>query len=128
MFSGHTSIVTLFTCFIMEYTPRSWKGLEYGAYMLNVLGMFFVLAAHEHYSIGIFYLVTNIVADVFMAYFIASRMFSYYHTLANTISNKIGHYKKIKAFFMFQYLEEYSDGIVPNEYEVPFLNHKAKKV
>jgi hypothetical protein len=71
-----------------------------------MFGIFFVLAAHEHYSI-----------DVFIAFYITSRMFLYYHSLAN---NRALHQKdsfRTKIWFpMFSYFESSIEGIVPNEY------------
>ena len=76
------------------------------SWVLNMFGVFFVLAAHEHYSI-----------DVFIAFYITSRMFLYYHSLAN---NRALHQRdsfRTKIWFpMFSYFESSIDGIVPNEY------------
>lgn len=78
-------------------------------WVLNVFGLFFILGAHEHYSI-----------DVFIAFYISSRLFLYYHSLAN---NKVlfqGDHKRVKIWFpLFSYFESNIRAMVPNEFEWP---------
>lgn len=83
--------------------------LHTGCWILNVFGLFFILGAHEHYSI-----------DVFVAFYITSRLFLYYHSLAN---NKVlfqRDHKRVKIWFpLLSYFESNIHSIVPNEYECP---------
>lgn len=80
------------------------------SWVLNLFGVFFILAAHEHYSI-----------DVFIAFYITTRLFLYYHTLANNraLYQRDGHRTRI-WFPLFSFFESSVNGIVPNEYEIPF--------
>jgi hypothetical protein len=74
-----------------------------------MFGIFFILAAHEHYSI-----------DVFVAFYISSRLFLYYHTLSNNQALMQRDSTRTKVWFpLFSYFESSVDGIVPNEYETP---------
>ncbi|XP_033739972.1 sphingomyelin synthase-related protein 1-like [Pecten maximus] len=114
MFSGHTVCITLLNFFITEYTPRQGKYNSYYLHMLtwvaNMFGIFFILAAHEHYSI-----------DVFIAFYISSRLFLYYHVLANNRSLMLRDKKRRRIWFpLFSFFESKCDGIVPNEFEWPF--------
>ncbi|KAH8338239.1 hypothetical protein KR074_006219 [Drosophila pseudoananassae] len=107
MFSGHTVALTLLNFFITEYTPRNLYFLHTLTWLLNMFGIFFILAAHEHYSI-----------DVFVAFYITSRLFLYYHTLANNRALMQGDSKRTRVWFpMFSYFESSVDGMVPNEFD-----------
>lgn len=87
-------------------TPRNLYFLHTCTWLLNMFGIFFILAAHEHYSI-----------DVFIAFYIASRLFLYYHTLANNQALMSGDSNRTRIWFpLFSYFESSVDGIIPNEY------------
>ncbi|KAM8858555.1 sphingomyelin synthase-related protein 1-like isoform 1-T2 [Spinachia spinachia] len=108
MFSGHTVIITLLNFFVTEYTPRTWNLIHTISWVLNLFGIFFILAAHEHYSI-----------DVFIAFYITTRLFLYYHTLANTRAFQQSRRARI-WFPMFSFFECNVNGPVPNQYHWPF--------
>ncbi|XP_068744306.1 sphingomyelin synthase-related protein 1-like [Montipora capricornis] len=123
MFSGHTVTITLLNFFISEYTPVHMYYLHTCCWVLNMFGIFFILAAHEHYSI-----------DVVIAFYITSRLFLYYHTLANTRALKRIDSRRTRVWFpLFWFFEEKVSGKVPNEYEWPlkwpsFFSLKAKSL
>ncbi|XP_029926341.1 sphingomyelin synthase-related protein 1-like isoform X2 [Myripristis murdjan] len=108
MFSGHTVVLTMLNFFVTEYTPRSWNLIHTISWVLNLFGIFFILAAHEHYSI-----------DVFIAFYITTRLFLYYHTLANTRAYQQSRRARI-WFPMFSFFECNVNGPVPNQYHWPF--------
>lgn len=123
MFSGHTSCLTLLNFFITEYSPRKLQNLHTFCWVLNLFGIFFILASHEHYSI-----------DVFVAVYVSSRLFLYYHCLANSnIFRQKDKERTMIWFPLFSFLEYEITSIVPNVYENPFrnlysyLNSKIKK-
>ena len=90
-------------------TPRRLHMLHTFSWLCNVFGIFLILAAHEHYSI-----------DVFIAFFITSRMFLYYHSLANNQALLQQDRRRTQAWFpLFSYFESKCNGIVPNQYQSP---------
>ncbi|KAK5973751.1 Sphingomyelin synthetase [Trichostrongylus colubriformis] len=109
MFSGHTTAITLLNHFITEYTPSSWTFLHTATWVMNLFGVFFILAGHEHYSI-----------DVFIAFYISSRMFLYYHAYAYNHANLTATDDRIRLWFpLGWFFEAGSIGKVPNEFEMP---------
>ncbi|XP_055339666.1 sphingomyelin synthase-related protein 1-like [Paramacrobiotus metropolitanus] len=110
MFSGHTVVITVLNHFITEYTPKRHRLIHLSSWTLNLFGMFFILAAHEHYSI-----------DVFIAFYISSRLFLYYHTMANTDILR-RHPRRANLYFpLYAFFEAEVYRVVPNEYEWPFM-------
>ncbi|KAF3708295.1 Sphingomyelin synthase-related protein 1 [Channa argus] len=108
MFSGHTVVITMLNFFVTEYTPQTWNLIHTISWVLNLFGIFFILAGHEHYSI-----------DVFIAFYITTRLFLYYHTLANTRAYQQSRRARI-WFPMFFFFECNVNGPVPNQYHWPF--------
>lgn len=107
MFSGHTVVLTLLNFFITEYTPPSMHFVHTTSWVLNLFGIFFILAGHEHYSI-----------DVFIAFYISTRLFLYYHTLANNRALYQPDRKRTKVWFpLFSFFESGVKDMVPNEYD-----------
>lgn len=122
MFSGHTIIsyshislsfwlayaLTLLNYFINEYTPFGWKGLHIFTWIMNCFGMFFILAAHEHYSIDVFIAFCIFDHDrnfkvSMTAIDISSRLFLYYHSLKPPGDGAEG--ERMRTFFpMYSYL------------------------
>lgn len=91
-------------------TPRSLYLIHTLSWVLNLFGIFFILAAHEHYSI-----------DVFIAFYISTRLFLYYHTLANNRALYQSDCKRTRIWFpLFYFFESGVHEIVPNQFDFPF--------
>ncbi|KAA0721981.1 Phosphatidylcholine:ceramide cholinephosphotransferase 2 [Triplophysa tibetana] len=72
LYSGHTVILTLTYLFIKEYSPCSFWWYHLVCWLMAAVGVVCILVAHEHYTV-----------DVLVAYFITTRLFYWYHTMAN---------------------------------------------
>jgi hypothetical protein len=95
---------------LLSDTPRRVYFLHTTTWILNLFGIFFILAAREHYSI-----------DVFVAFYITSRVFLYYHSLANSRALRSRDRYRARIWFpLFSFFESRVDGMVPNEYQLPW--------
>jgi len=104
--------------FSLPDTPRKWYYLHTLCWLLNAFGVFFILAAHEHYSI-----------DVLISFYISSRLFLYYHTLASTSQFRTSDQKRRRIWFpMFWFFEYGCQLVIPNEFEWPFTYQKLLEV
>jgi len=85
--------------------------------------MILILAAHEHYTI-----------DVFIAFFLTSRLFLYYHSLANNAVLYSRSDTRLSIWFpMFSYFEKNIQCMVPNVLRVPWpltliYSHDEEKI
>ncbi|XP_067092650.1 phosphatidylcholine:ceramide cholinephosphotransferase 1 [Osmerus mordax] len=112
LYSGHTVMLTLTYLFIKEYSPKRLWWYHWLCLSLSAVGIFCILLAHDHYTV-----------DVVVAYFITTRLFWWYHTLANQQSLKetsqSNPFSRVWWYRLFQYFEENVKGIVPRNYQLP---------
>ena len=111
IFSGHTVMLTLFNLSLNEYTPKSWKIFHAFCWIMNFLGMFFILANRGHYTI-----------DVVIAFYITTQLFGNYHSL--TDSRFISWREKrcsMICFPLLSFFESDTEGPVANEFSWPGL-------
>ncbi|XP_019594241.2 phosphatidylcholine:ceramide cholinephosphotransferase 1 [Rhinolophus sinicus] len=113
LYSGHTVMLTLTYLFIKEYSPRRLWWYHWICWLLSVVGIFCILLAHDHYTV-----------DVVVAYYITTRLFWWYHTMANQQVLKEASQTNLLArvwwYRPFQYFEKNVQGIVPRSYHWPF--------
>uniref|UniRef100_A0A1A8P9X3 Phosphatidylcholine:ceramide cholinephosphotransferase 1 n=2 Tax=Nothobranchius TaxID=28779 RepID=A0A1A8P9X3_9TELE len=125
LYSGHTVMLTLTFLFIKEYSPKRYWWYQWLCWTLSAVGIFCILLAHDHYTV-----------DVVVAYFITTRLFWWYHTMANQQSLKESSqsnpFSRVWWYRLFQFFEENVRGTVPRSYQLPFswralnLNHVVK--
>ncbi|MED6260396.1 sphingomyelin synthase [Ataeniobius toweri] len=125
LYSGHTVMLTLTFLFIKEYSPRRFWYYHWFCLALSAFGIFCILLAHDHYTV-----------DVVVAYFITTRLFWWYHTMANQQSLKETSQSNLLSrvwwYRLFQYFEENVNGTVPRNYQLPLSarafhwNHAVK--
>ncbi|XP_042192703.1 phosphatidylcholine:ceramide cholinephosphotransferase 1 [Callorhinchus milii] len=114
LYSGHTVMLTLTYLFIKEYSPKRFWWYPWICWTLSIVGILCILLAHDHYTV-----------DVLVAYYITSRLFWWYHTMANQQVLKEPSQKNFLSrvwwYRFFRFLESNVQGIVPRSYQLPFL-------
>ena len=112
IYSGHTVVLTLTCLIFQEYTPKRYWPLHWIAIMVSVSGVVFLMIAHGHYSV-----------DVILAYYITTRLFWIYHTLANNpVLKEKGpnnYFSHIWWWHVFYYFEKNINCPLPRRYEWP---------
>ncbi|KAK1793528.1 hypothetical protein P4O66_011432, partial [Electrophorus voltai] len=112
LYSGHTVMLTLTYLFIKEYSPRRCWWYHWMCLCLSAVGIFCILLAHDHYTV-----------DVVVAYFLTTRFFWWYHTMANQQflkqSSQGNLFSRVWWFRLFRYFEQNVQGIVPRNYQLP---------
>ncbi|XP_019947772.1 phosphatidylcholine:ceramide cholinephosphotransferase 1 [Paralichthys olivaceus] len=113
LYSGHTVMLTLTYLFIKEYSPKRFWFYHWFCWILSAVGIFCILLAHDHYTV-----------DVVVAYFITTRLFWWYHTMANQQSLKetsqSNAFSRVWWYRLFQYFEENVNGTLPCNFQLPF--------
>lgn len=112
IFSGHTMTLTMGYLTIQQYSPRNFKLLHWASWLVSLCGVIFLLIARGHYTI-----------DVLLAYYVTSRIWWVYHTLAHnqTLKQKGEHnfLDNMCWWHVFRFFEAKIQGPLPHRYSIP---------
>ncbi|XP_057335598.1 phosphatidylcholine:ceramide cholinephosphotransferase 2-like isoform X2 [Microplitis mediator] len=112
IFSGHTVVLVLSYLIIKEYSPKRCQPVHWIAGITAFLGVIMVLIAHCHYTV-----------DVIIAYWVTTRLWYIYHTLANNAQLKQygpnNFLARLWWFPLFRYFEKNVGATVPRQYDWP---------
>jgi len=112
IFSGHTMVLTMGYLVIKEYSPRRFFMLHWMSFFTSVIGIVMLLIARGHYSI-----------DCLIAYYITTRMWYIYHTMAhnNTLKSR-GRHNFLDGMWwwlIFRFFERNIAAPLPHRYSFP---------
>jgi shingomyelin synthase len=124
IFSGHTMVLIMAYLIVKEYSPEEFSLLHWFSYCLFLSGVSSLLLGRGHYSI-----------DVLLGYWVTTRTWAMYHTMANTSSLKVrSKHNTLQTLWwwrVFILLEGEVPGPVPQEYGLPvpgWLERRAGRV
>ncbi|GJQ76884.1 hypothetical protein Trydic_g15088 [Trypoxylus dichotomus] len=109
IYSGHTVVLVFSYLFVSEYTPKKLYLLHWAYGLLAAVGVVMVQLSHGHYTV-----------DIIIAYYVTTRIFWIYHTLANNSSLKQhssnNYLGRCWWFPCFLYFEGKVNGPVPRQW------------
>ncbi|CAG5110509.1 Oidioi.mRNA.OKI2018_I69.chr2.g4907.t1.cds [Oikopleura dioica] len=112
LFSGHTSIIILFSRFVCNYSskklPRSFK---YGLKVLEVLSIVCIILAHEHYTI-----------DIITAWFLMTREMWIYTSLLQTQDENLNENIALTNVWWSSFFEWIEEDLPRDEFYLPKEN------
>ncbi|KAJ8919917.1 hypothetical protein NQ315_006446 [Exocentrus adspersus] len=112
IYSGHTVVLVFSYLIISEYTPKKLYLVHWLYWILGCIGVVMLELSHGHYSV-----------DVIIAYYVTTRIFWTYHTLANNASLKQYSSNNLLSrewwFGMFLYFEGNVGGPLPRQFNWP---------
>jgi len=112
IFSGHTMTLTLAYLVIKQYSPKRFVLLHRASFLSAVIGVILLLLARGHYTI-----------DVLLAYYVSSRLWWVYHTLAhNDTLKRAGPHNLLTHLWwwtIFAFFETKTSGPLPNKFSLP---------
>merc|ERR1719370_1653140 len=112
IFSGHTMTLTMGYLAIKQYSPRRFVLLHWISFLISLCGVIFLLLARGHYTI-----------DVILAYYVTSRIWWLYHTLAHNQQLKSrGEHNFLDNmcwWHVFRFFESKIRGPLPRKYSLP---------
>ena len=124
IYSGHTMTIIMACLIIKEYSPRRWVLLHYASMAIGIAGVVTLLIARGHYSI-----------DVVIAYWITTRIWWIFHTLAKNPNlkevngfgrNENNYLKNLWWWYIFRYFECNVPICLPRRFNCPVPNALLK--
>jgi hypothetical protein len=103
-FSGHTCLMTVIHCAFYQYTPDCLAHLKKLTTLLCLTIAGLILLAHNHYTL-----------DVLGAYYVASRVWMFYHFLAHNPQYRLNSGLSLCWTWLVNIFEDGSDAPVVNE-------------
>merc|ERR1719228_3229825 len=123
IFSGHTMILMVAFFVVREYSPRTkmFLALHLLSFLLSLTGVIMLLVSRGHYSI-----------DCLVAYWVPSRVWWTYHTLASTtdlrMSGNHNHLANVWWWYLFRYAEINVPTQLLRRYNIPLPSRVVEVV